>query len=152
LADLKTAAVTDTLASELSRLHRCIVAAINADHPQLPVAVAMLLSCVGVYRSDYRNLAAMLPTALAETQSAAPELGIPLQLIATAIANHYEPAVRLQQLCGAVTAQALENCLFYRDARLVSLNEVGGDPRQFGVDAAEFHHSAATAPSSGRRR
>jgi (1->4)-alpha-D-glucan 1-alpha-D-glucosylmutase len=144
LADLKIAAATDTLASELGRLRRCIVAATNADHPQLPMAVATLLSRVGVYRSDYQSLATVLPTALAETISAAPELGIPLQLIATAIADGDEPAARLQQLCGAVMAKAVENCLFYRDARLVSLNEVGGEPHRFGVGAAEFHHSAAT--------
>ena len=36
LADLKTAAATETLASELSRLRRSIVAAAGADHPQLP--------------------------------------------------------------------------------------------------------------------
>jgi (1->4)-alpha-D-glucan 1-alpha-D-glucosylmutase len=144
LGDLKTAAATNTLASELGRLRRCIVAATGTDHPQLPVAVATLLSHVGVYRSDYRSLAAVLPTALAQTQLAAPELDVPLQLIATAIADGDEPAVRLQQLCGAVTAIAVENCLFYRDARLVSLNEVGGEPCRFGVGAAEFHHSAAT--------
>ena len=34
--------------------------------------------------------------------------------------------------------------MFYRDARLVSLNEVGGDPWRFGVGAAEFHHRAAS--------
>jgi (1->4)-alpha-D-glucan 1-alpha-D-glucosylmutase len=144
LTDLKTAAATDTLASELGRLRRCIVAATNADHPQLPVAVATLVGRVAVYRSDYRSLAAVLPTALAEGQSAAPDLGVPLQLIANAIGNASEPAVRLQQLCGAVMANAVENCLFYRDARLVSLNELGGEPNRFGVSAAEFHHSAAT--------
>jgi len=106
--------------------------------------VAALLGHIGVYRSDYRGLAAILPTALAETQAGAPELGPPLQLIAAALAGGGEPAVRLQQLCGAVTAKAVEDCLFYRDARLVSLNEVGGDPQRFGVGAAEFHHSAAT--------
>jgi (1->4)-alpha-D-glucan 1-alpha-D-glucosylmutase len=144
LADLKTAAATNALASELGRLRRCIVAATKADHPQLPVAVATLLSRIGVYRSDYRSLATVLPTALAETHSAAPDLDAPLQLIATAIADASEPAIRLQQLCGAVLANAVENCLFYRDARLVSLNEVGGEPNRFGVSAAEFHHSAAT--------
>ena len=36
----------------------------------------------------------------------------------------------------------MEDCLFYRDARLVSLNEVGGEPERFGVTAAEFHHRA----------
>jgi (1->4)-alpha-D-glucan 1-alpha-D-glucosylmutase len=52
--------------------------------------------------------------------------------------------VRLQQLCGAATAKSMEDCLFYRDARLVSLNEVGGEPERFGVSAAEFHQRAAT--------
>ena len=53
-------------------------------------------------------------------------------------------AVRLQQLCGAATAKSMEDCLFYRDARLVSLNEVGGEPDRFGVSVAEFHQRAAT--------
>jgi (1->4)-alpha-D-glucan 1-alpha-D-glucosylmutase len=52
--------------------------------------------------------------------------------------------VRLQQLCGAATAKSMEDCLFYRDARLVSLNEVGGEPARFGVSVAEFHQRAAT--------
>ena len=143
LADLKTAAATETLANELGRLRRCIVAAAGADHPQLPAAVAALLTHIDVYRSDYRGLAAILPAALAATQSAAPELDVPLQLIASALVDGGEPATRLQQLCGAVTAKAVEDCLFYRDARLVSLNEVGGEPHRFGVGAAEFHHRAA---------
>src|SRR5271166_4414513 len=144
LAELKTAAATDTLAPELDRLRRSIVAAAGGDHPQLPAAVAALLTHINVYRSDYRGLAAILPAALAATQSAAPEFDAPLQLIATALADGGEPAARLQQLCGAVTAKAVEDCLFYRDARLVSLNEVGGEPHRFGVGAAEFHHRAAT--------
>ncbi|MFZ0903062.1 MAG: malto-oligosyltrehalose synthase [Mycobacterium sp.] len=143
LADLKTAAATETLAAELGRLRRCIVAAAGADHPELPAAVAALLTHIDVYRTDYRGLAAILPAALAATQSAAPELDVPLQLIASALAGGGEPSTRLQQLCGAVTAKAVEDCLFYRDARLVSLNEVGGEPHRFGVGAAEFHHRAA---------
>ncbi len=144
LVDLKIRSATDTLASELRRLRRSIVAAAGADHPQLPEAVAALLTHIGVYRCDYPGLVALLPTALAETQAAAPELGPALQVLAAALARDAEPATRLQQLCGAVTAKAVEDCLFYRDARLVSLNEVGGEPHRFGVGAAEFHHSAAT--------
>jgi (1->4)-alpha-D-glucan 1-alpha-D-glucosylmutase len=144
LADLKTAAATDTLAAELGRLRRSIAAAAGADHPQLPAAVAALLTHIDVYRSDYRGLSAILPAALAATHSAAPEFDVPLQLIASALAGGGEPAARLQQLCGAVTAKAVEDCLFYRDARLVSLNEVGGQPHRFGVGAAEFHQRAAT--------
>jgi (1->4)-alpha-D-glucan 1-alpha-D-glucosylmutase len=144
LIELKVTAATQTLGSELARLHRCIAAATGADHPRLDDAVAGLLSRIGVYRCDYPVLAAVLPTALAETEATAPELGAPLQLVATALAENGEAAVRLQQLCGAVTAKATEDCLCYRDARLVSLNEVGGDPARFGVGAAEFHHRAAT--------
>jgi (1->4)-alpha-D-glucan 1-alpha-D-glucosylmutase len=144
LADLKTTAATDTLAAELGRLRRSIVVATGTDHPQLPAAVAALLTHIDVYRSDYRGLSAILPAALAVTHAAAPEFDVPLQLIATALAGGGEPAARLQQLCGAVTAKAIEDCLFYRDARLVSLNEVGGEPDRFGVSAAEFHQRAAT--------
>ncbi|MCW2650715.1 MAG: malto-oligosyltrehalose synthase [Mycobacterium sp.] len=139
---LKAAAVTDTLASELRRLCRTVSAAAGADHALLPDAVAALISHIGVYRSDYPTLSAVLPIALADTASDAPELAEPLQIVAAALANDAEPSVRLQQLCGAATAKSMEDCLFYRDARLVSLNEVGGDPGRFGVSAAEFHHRA----------
>ena len=144
LRDLKIHAATDTLGCELGRLQRSIAAAAGADDPLLPDAAAALLSHIGVYRSDYPALAAILPTALAETHAASPRLGPALQVIAAALAAGGEPATRLQQLCGAVTAKASEDCLFYRDARLVSLNEVGGEPQRFGVGAAEFHHRAAT--------
>lgn len=144
LADLKVHAAVHTLASELRRLRRCIAAAAGADHPLLPAAVAALLRHIGRYRCDYPGQAAVLPCALAETHSTTPQLAPGLQLIAAAVARGGEPAVRLQQLCGAVSAKAVEDCMFYRDARLVSLNEVGGEPRRFGVGAAEFHHRAAT--------
>jgi (1->4)-alpha-D-glucan 1-alpha-D-glucosylmutase len=144
LQELKTAAATDTLASELGRLRRAIVAAADADDPGLPDAVAALLTHIDVYRCDYLGLAAVMSTALACTAAARPDLAGALDLIATALAvSCSEPAVRIQQLCGAVTAKAKEDCLFYRDARLVSLNEVGGEPERFGVSPAEFHHSCA---------
>jgi len=144
LADLKILAATETLASELARLRRAIVAAAGADDPLLSEAIAALLTHVDVYRCDYPGLVAMMPNALAETESAAPQLGPALRVIVAALARGGEAATRLQQLCGAVTAKAVEDCLFYRDARLVSLNEVGGEPQRFGVGIAEFHHRAAT--------
>jgi (1->4)-alpha-D-glucan 1-alpha-D-glucosylmutase len=143
VAELKLRAATETLASELRRLRCSIAAAAGTDHPLLPEAVAALLSHIGVYRSDYPGLSAMLPSALAETRAETAKLGPALQVIAAALARGGEPATRLQQLCGAVTAKAVEDCMFYRDARLVSLNEVGGEPHRFGVGTAEFHHSAA---------
>ncbi|CAN3128890.1 malto-oligosyltrehalose synthase [Mycobacterium sp. smrl_JER01] len=139
---LKVHAVTVTLASELARLRRSVVAATGRDHDDLPAAIAALLSHVGVYRSDYRALSGVLPMAIADTAATEPHLAAPLALLAAALPQR-EVAVRLQQLCGAATAKSMEDCLFYRDARLVSLNEVGGEPDRFGVSAAEFHERAS---------
>jgi (1->4)-alpha-D-glucan 1-alpha-D-glucosylmutase len=94
-----------------------------------------------VYRSDYQNLSALLSAAIAHTVTAQPALAAPLELVSAALVSA-EPAARLQQLCGAMTAKSVEDCYFYRDPRLVSLNEVGGEPAHFGISAAEFHRSA----------
>ena len=48
-------------------------------------------------------------------------------------------AMRFQQLSGPVMAKGLEDTAFYRYNRLVSLNEVGGDPTRFGMDVNAFH-------------
>lgn len=140
--ELKIRTVTATLASELARLCRVIVRAAGDDDPALPTAVTQLLSRVGTYRTDYPVLSAVLPEAINETLGAAPELASALQLVVTAL-EQPEPAARLQQLCGAMTAKAIEDTLFYRDARLVSLNEVGGTPERFGMSTAEFHQRTA---------
>jgi (1->4)-alpha-D-glucan 1-alpha-D-glucosylmutase len=140
---LKAEAVTNTLRSELRRLCRTIVAATGSDHADLPVAVAALISHIGVYRSDYLALSSVLPMAFAETTTERPDLAEPLAIVAAAVAQSAEASVRMQQLCGAATAKSMEDCLFYRDARLVSLNEVGGEPQHFGVSMAEFHQRAA---------
>lgn len=140
---LKVEAVTTTLQSELARLCRAVTVATGSDHELLGPSIAALLSHVGVYRSDYRALSAVLPVAMSDTVAGSPELAEPLALLATALDVSVEVPVRLQQLCGAATAKSMEDCLFYRDARLVSLNEVGGEPERFGVSAAEFHQRAA---------
>ena len=48
-------------------------------------------------------------------------------------------AGKFQQLTGPIMAKAVEDTAFYRFNRLVSLNEVGGDPERFGTDLAGFH-------------
>ena len=139
---LKAAATTDTLGSELARVQRAVAAATGVHEPAVPDAVTALLTHIDVYRCDYPALSATMSTAIAGTVAARPDLAAPLTTVAAAL-EHREPAVRIQQLCGAVTAKAVEDRLFYRDPTLVSLNEVGGEPDRFGVSAAEFHHSAA---------
>jgi (1->4)-alpha-D-glucan 1-alpha-D-glucosylmutase len=46
---------------------------------------------------------------------------------------------RFQQFTGPVMAKAVEDTSFYIHNRLVSLNEVGGDPQIFGTTLASFH-------------
>jgi len=49
-------------------------------------------------------------------------------------------AMHFQQVTGPVMAKAAEDTAFYRYFRLLPLNEVGGDPRRFGMSVAAFHH------------
>ncbi|UMY19180.1 malto-oligosyltrehalose synthase [Methylobacterium organophilum] len=46
---------------------------------------------------------------------------------------------RFQQLTGPVMAKSLEDTLFYRYVELLALNEVGGDPGEYGLDLPHFH-------------
>jgi len=50
-----------------------------------------------------------------------------------------ELALRFQQLTPAAMAKGIEDTAFYRHHRLVALNEVGGDPDQFGIAIEELH-------------
>ena len=50
-----------------------------------------------------------------------------------------------QQFTGPVMAKSLEDTTFYRYYRLVSLNEVGNDPRRFGIDIRRLSRRQRTA-------
>jgi (1->4)-alpha-D-glucan 1-alpha-D-glucosylmutase len=49
-------------------------------------------------------------------------------------------AMQFQQVTGPVLAKACEDTAFYQYFRLLALNEVGGDPRRFGMSVGAFHH------------
>jgi (1->4)-alpha-D-glucan 1-alpha-D-glucosylmutase len=49
---------------------------------------------------------------------------------------------KLQQLTAPAMAKALEDTCFYRYVRLLSLNEVGGEPTRFGLTPAAYHRLA----------
>ncbi|MGA6924680.1 MAG: malto-oligosyltrehalose synthase [Desulfosarcina sp.] len=54
--------------------------------------------------------------------------------------RQYRSAVRsFQQLSAALMAKGFEDTAFYRYHRLVSLNDVGGEPGRFGCSVDEFH-------------
>lgn len=50
-----------------------------------------------------------------------------------------EFALKFQQYTGAVQAKGVEDTAFYRYHPLLSLNEVGGDPRRLATSPADFH-------------
>jgi len=53
--------------------------------------------------------------------------------------EHAGFVMKFQQLTGPVMAKGVEDTAFYIFNRLVSLNEVGGEPDRFGVSVDEFH-------------
>jgi (1->4)-alpha-D-glucan 1-alpha-D-glucosylmutase len=67
----------------------------------------------------------------------------PEDLDAEERAEHAEFVMKLQQLTGPVMAKGVEDTCFYMFNRLVSLNEVGGQPERFGIDLEAFHRFVA---------
>jgi (1->4)-alpha-D-glucan 1-alpha-D-glucosylmutase len=55
--------------------------------------------------------------------------------------EHLAFVMKLQQFTGPVMAKGLEDTAFYVYNRLVSLNEVGGEPERFGVSVDTFHRT-----------
>ncbi|MFL5830524.1 MAG: malto-oligosyltrehalose synthase, partial [Solirubrobacteraceae bacterium] len=54
-----------------------------------------------------------------------------------------EFVTRFQQTTPAVMAKGVEDTAFYRYARLLALNDVGGDPSRFGLSVQAFHRGNA---------
>lgn len=50
-------------------------------------------------------------------------------------------AMRFQQYSSPVMAKGFEDTALYRYSRLSGLNDVGGDPRRFGMSSEEFHRA-----------
>jgi (1->4)-alpha-D-glucan 1-alpha-D-glucosylmutase len=67
-------------------------------------------------------------------------LGRPLPGAPGGLGERYRAfARRLQQYTAPVTAKGIEDTALYRHHRLISVNDVGGDPDMFGMSVAAFH-------------
>ncbi len=133
------------LAPEVRRLVTAIRAESDGgpDLAAIATATIELLAAVPVYRTDYAPLTELLGVLIADLERATPALAEPLSAVVQALAGGREAATRFNQVCGAVTAKAVEDSVYYRAARLVSLQEVGGDPGRFGYSLNEFHQANA---------
>jgi len=63
----------------------------------------------------------------------------PASLDADGRAAHTHFVLKFQQTTGPVMAKGLEDTVFYIYNRLTALNEVGGEPQQFGLGIEAFH-------------
>jgi (1->4)-alpha-D-glucan 1-alpha-D-glucosylmutase len=123
-------------------------------------AVAEMLVAFPVYRTyvtpDCSHVSATdrshVETALEKASKRKPSLSAACEFIrdlltlrfpsdygAAAKRRAFEFVMRFQQLSGPVMAKGLEDTALYSFNRLVSLNEVGGDPAQFGVTIEKLH-------------
>jgi (1->4)-alpha-D-glucan 1-alpha-D-glucosylmutase len=151
----------NVLANQLSRIalsnrHTCDFT-LNA----LRSALSEVIACFPVYRTyvngeqvtseDRRYIEQAI--AAARRRSNTPDLTVFdfIRRILLLDVNGQEPqyyrnavtrlAMKFQQVTSAVMAKGLEDTAFYRYNRLVSLNEVGGDPGKFGTTLDEFHRA-----------
>ena len=102
-------------------------------------ASAHLIAELGVYRADYPSLRRRLLYAADRVIADRPHLADALAAIAELTAQPGRVSSRLAQTCGAVTAKSVEDSIFYRTARLVSAQEVGGDPAGPAMSPGQFH-------------
>jgi (1->4)-alpha-D-glucan 1-alpha-D-glucosylmutase len=147
------------LAPEIRRLVRTIRQATSGNTPTSPAltdtvlrdAVIAVVTQVPVYRTDYAPLSTLLPRIIGRVERSDPALAPALEVLVQALATDSESAARFGQVCGAATAKTVEDGLFYRAARLISLQEVGGNPGRFGLAPSEFHLSWAERARSWPR-
>ncbi|MCG5516604.1 MULTISPECIES: malto-oligosyltrehalose synthase [unclassified Ectothiorhodospira] len=162
----KRQVLQDLLGSELNRLTSLFVSICEGQRRhrdytrhQLQQVLLEAASCFPVYRSYLRAGEPVHPTdrahihqALSRVKARRPDLDPELlafleTLLTLAREGHRETelALRFQQLTGPAMAKGVEDTVFYRYHRLIALNEVGGDPGQFGLSPEDFHGACAEA-------
>jgi (1->4)-alpha-D-glucan 1-alpha-D-glucosylmutase len=95
----------------------------------------------------------IIETAIRRASEATPALVLELQFIGRFLALQYSAhsteeerhawvdfLMRFQQLTGPLMAKGFEDTVLYIYAKLLSLNEVGGNARKMGASPVEFHH------------
>lgn len=159
------ASEVNVLARDAARIARQNPRTADFTHDLLRTALRELIACFPVYRTyvDAEGNCtdvdlAYLGEALASARSAAPQLDTSVfaflaRLLSGKLVEGPRSgfsrvavlkfAMKFQQLSGPVMAKGLEDTAFYRYCRFIALNEVGGDPRQFGSTLDEFHAAMA---------
>lgn len=149
------------LATLLDRLSETNRRSRDFTYGSLLDALRELVACFPVYRTyidaeaghvsdaDRRNVEHAVRTAKRRNRATSEEifdflrdvllLQWPASLDEETRAGFRRFVMKFQQLTGPVMAKGVEDTTFYVYNRLVSLNEVGGEPDRFGVSPAELH-------------
>ncbi len=128
---------TTVLQTEFRRLARLAAGIDEAEQALTELAVAF-----PVYRSYLPQGLDHLRAAVDTTIGARPELAPALEALIPRLSDAAdELCTRFQQVTTSVMAKGAEDTAFYRYARFIGLNEVGGDPGQFGLSVADFHEA-----------
>ncbi len=138
--DCKREVTDGMLGSEVARLVRVIGELPGIDTTQQTEALAELLATFPVYRSYLPDGRQHLDATVSAVRERRPDLVAAVDALHPVLSQTgAEAATRFEQTSGPVMAKGVEDSAYYRWARFVALNEVGGDPARFGSTVAEFH-------------
>jgi (1->4)-alpha-D-glucan 1-alpha-D-glucosylmutase len=130
------------LGSEVARVARVVGELPGVEPKEQTEALAELLACFPVYRSYLPDGREHLDAAVAAARERRPDLVRAIDALHPVLAlAGTEAATRFEQTSGPVMAKGVEDSAYYRWARFVMLNEVGGDPARFGSTVEAFHEA-----------
>ncbi len=157
----KLLVLRDVLGSDVNRLTALFSQVCDADrdhrdytrhdiHHALREAIASFPVYRTYVRADYGEIANTdrhyIEQAIEAAKARRPDLEAELfdflravLMLESVSALQSEFVMRFQQFTGPAMAKGVEDTAFYCYNRLVSLNEVGGDPGRFGVSLEQFH-------------
>ncbi len=167
-ATAKREAADKTLSAEVNRLARLVADVFpGGTQDEARAVLVEVLAAFPVYRAYVRpgespsaQAEAAIVGAVAAARRRLPQRwrGLASDLGAAALGTQRpvggppgragELIVRFQQTTGPVLAKGVEDSAFYRWSRLLTLNEVGGDPDRFGVLPEAFHAEAERLAAS----
>jgi (1->4)-alpha-D-glucan 1-alpha-D-glucosylmutase len=155
ILEISLASELQMLAYQLDRIAQRGRRTRDFTHNTLRHALREVIACFPVYRSyvcdqgvrdaDVKVIDAAIERAVARNPKVARGVFdfvrdvLLLRSEAASRESQRRFAGKFQQLTAPVTAKGTEDTAFYIYNRLISLNEVGGEPAHFGVSPAELH-------------
>ncbi|HYO10221.1 MAG TPA: malto-oligosyltrehalose synthase [Tepidisphaeraceae bacterium] len=161
ILEISLASELRMLAHQLDRLAQRDRRTRDFTFAGLHAALREVIACFPVYRSyvtaaaraheaDVRNTELAVERAIARNPKSDPSAFryvADVVLLRSPLGAHEEAvrfAGKFQQVTAPTTAKGIEDTAFYLYNRLISLNEVGGEPQHFGVAPAALHEYLAS--------